>query len=351
MPIKLRLIDGFWHAHGTVEATFGTQRRKVRVRTSTRTRDRKAAEAEARRLEAAAHAEIEREYKREAGIDETTFEEAALSYLEAGFSPRFLKPLILHFRGRCLSEITEDEIERAARALYPTAQPSTRHRHAVTPARAVINYHAGKRPRPRQDVARTRWLTPEEAERLIDACDTRTRRAVLTLLGTGMRTGELFALQAAEISLGSKQVWIAAEREGASKTGWPRWCEPTDRAWHALLDGLPETGAAFLTPKGKPYKLRDHGGGQIAGAFNKARERAQLGRDVTPHVLRHTWATWFYAATGDLIRLEHLGGWRSAAMVRRYTKIAPADIPGRLLAHGWDFGGRGQAQGSGRGAV
>lgn len=350
--LNLKRRGEIWYAVGVVSATFGSERLSLRVRESTRTRDRKAAQAEARRIEAAAVAELERRFKRQSGIDDTTFEEAALAYLEAGFSNRFMAPIIRHFRGRRVAEITEDEIERAARAIYPTAQPSTRHRQAVTPARAVLNYHAGKRPRPRQDVARTRWLTPEEAERLVDACDARTRRAVLVLLGTGMRTGELFALQAAEISLGSRQVWIAAEREGASKTGWPRWVEPPERAWSALLDGLPETGAAFLTPKGKPYKLRDHGGGQIAAAFNKARDKAGLGPDVTPHVLRHTWATWFYAATGDLIRLEHLGGWRSASMVRRYTRLAPADLPGRLLAHDWDFkGDRGRDHGAGRGAV
>jgi integrase len=344
--LKLKRRGDVWHVDGVVDATFGAQRLSLRVRESTRTRDRKAAEAAARRIEAAAIAELERRYKREAGIDETTFEEAALAYMEAGHGPRFLKPLIIHFRGRRVSDITEAEIERAGRALYPKAQPSTRHRQAVTPARAVLNYYAGKRPRPRQDNPRTRWLTPEEAESLIAACKPRLRRVVVVLLGTGLRMGELLALQVRDISQGSGEALIAAERDGASKTGHPRWIVPPERAWQALLDGLPETGAAFRTPKGNPYRLYENGGGQMSFAFNAARERAGLGQDVTPHVLRHTWATWFYAATGDTLRLEARGGWRSPAMVRRYTKLAPSDLPERLLAHGWDFGGdRGRDRG------
>jgi site-specific recombinase XerD len=41
--------------------------------------------------------------------------------------------------------------------------------------------------------------------------------------------------------------------------------------------------------------------------------------DVTPHTLRHTWATWFYAAHRDVRALMELGGWKSISQVQRYT--------------------------------
>lgn len=72
-------------------------------------------------------------------------------------------------------------------------------------------------------------------------------------------------------------------------------------------------------------------------AFNRAREAAGLGEDVTPHALRHTWATWFYAAHKDLPALMANGGWVSVTMAMRYTKLAPADLPAQLEAHGWRF--------------
>ena len=80
-----------------------------------------------------------------------------------------------------------------------------------------------------------------------------------------------------------------------------------------------------------------NGGGQIQSAFATARARAGLGPDVTPHILRHTWATWFYAQTRDFGRMLDLGGWRTTSTAERYRKIAPADLAARLDRAGWDF--------------
>lgn len=72
-------------------------------------------------------------------------------------------------------------------------------------------------------------------------------------------------------------------------------------------------------------------------SFNAARDAAGLGREVTPHVLRHTWATWFYAQTKDFGGLMDLGGWAKADMANRYRKIAPDDLAARLRRIGWEF--------------
>ena len=59
--------------------------------------------------------------------------------------------------------------------------------------------------------------------------------------------------------------------------------------------------------------------------------------DVTPHVLAHTFATWFYAPIRDFGALMDQGGWTKADMVNRYWKLAPDDLSKRLLKVGWDF--------------
>ena len=100
---------------------------------------------------------------------------------------------------------------------------------------------------------------------------------------------------------------------------------------------LPESGRMFRTSYGKPIKLRKNGGGQMQTSFNKARDAAGLGKDVTPHTLRHTWATWYYAQTRDFGGLMDLGGWAKSEMANRYRKIAPDDLADRLLKFGWDF--------------
>lgn len=279
---------------------------------------------------------------------EPTFAQAALAYMQDGGENRYLTPILRWFGPDTkVSEITPQAISDAARALYPAVSPATRHRQAVTPIRAVLGHHMrGGRRKGSQDTPRTRWLTPEEADMLIEAADARARRLILALLGTGCRTGELVKLQVENINVPTAQAWIADP-----KNGRPRWVPiERSRAFPALLKGLPAQGAAFLTPKGKPYQIRaNNSGGQFAGIFNKARDAAGLGEDVTPHVLRHTWATWYYAATGhNLAALMDAGGWVRVEMAMRYTKLAPADLAQRLSKHGWNYvsgGNAGETQG------
>ena len=78
----------------------------------------------------------------------------------------------------------------------------------------------------------------------------------------------------------------------------------------------------------------------MARNFRKLCLAAKLGSDVTCYTLRHSFATWHYAQSKDILKLMSTGGWAKVDMVRRYTKDAPDDLPDRLLAHGWDFRSR-----------
>lgn len=64
---------------------------------------------------------------------------------------------------------------------------------------------------------------------------------------------------------------------------------------------------------------------------------AGLPAKVTPHVLRHTFATWYYVQTKDLTGLMKRGDWSRAGTAMDYAKLAPSDLGERLLDHGWDF--------------
>jgi len=284
---------------------------------------------------------------------QTTFAEAAIKYMkDVPRGGRFLKPILMHLGPNALcDEITPRVIDEVSRTIYPNAQPQTRRRQAVVPINAVLNHHQRGGPRKRHvDNRRIRWLTPEEAERLIECAQIVDRemgkkaighgceRLVLTLLGTGCRTSELIRLQRGNVNSPTRQAFIAQ-----SKNGEARWI-PVEaaRAFPALLGNCPHEGGMFRTPRGIEYKIREFGGGQFAGIFNKARQLAGFASEgddaVTPHVLRHTWATWYYAATGhNLTWLMEHGGWRKPDMAMRYTKLAPADLAQRVRDYGWAF--------------
>jgi integrase len=270
-----------------------------------------------------------------------TFAEAATTYMKRGGETRFLGPILEHFGPDTrVRDIDNEAIEEAADALYPTAAASTLNRQLVTPISAVITLAAenGKAEwrkfrRWKGGAVRTRWLTPTEMDRLLDQAAPHLVPILACLIGGGCRASEALAIQARYFYPDTGEAWLED-----TKNGHPRMMKLPGRARDLITStGLPETGALFCTPKGQPYVQRDNGGGQIQTAFNTARDAAGLGDDVTPHVLRHTWATWYYAATRDFGGLMDLGGWRTSSCANRYRKIAPDNLADQLQDHGWDF--------------
>lgn len=327
MPLKLTKRGSIWHVVGTIAGH--------RIRESTGLGDRR--QAEAYRLRREAEASQRHALGRAATY---TFAEAALTYLQSGGEGRFLGPILDHFGPRKrIIDVDNAAANECAATLYPDAAPATINRQVITPISAVVNAAVADElcpprrfKRRKEPQGRLRWLTPEEADKLIAAADPRTRRLILFLLGTGCRPIEAFQLEAPDLHLATREAWI-----WRSKTEQPRMVEFPTRTRAAMIDA-PEIGAVFLTPKGQPYKTGTGSGGQASEAFNQARDAAELGRDVTPYTLRHTWATWYHATTGDFGKLMDLGGWAKADTANRYRKIAPADLSDRLVKHGWDFG-------------
>jgi integrase len=185
MPLKLvrRPKSPHWIIRGTL--------RGIRVEETTGVADKKAAEE----ILAKRSGEILAEsiHGRRATA---TFASAALSYLENGGSKRFLDAVVTHFGTTPLAQIDQDAIDRMARKLYPDASGATRNRQAFTPASAVMR-HAARRQwctplileRPPPSEERVRWITLEEANRLIASCSQHLRPLVIFLLYTGARAG------------------------------------------------------------------------------------------------------------------------------------------------------------------
>ena len=66
---------------------------------------------------------------------------------------------------------------------------------------------------------------------------------------------------------------------------------------------------------GSPYK-------SIRSAFKTACNHAKLS-GVTPHILRHTFASRLAMAGVDVRTIQELGGWKELEMLQRYAHLSP----------------------------
>ncbi|MEI4234696.1 tyrosine-type recombinase/integrase [Roseovarius sp. D22-M7] len=274
----------------------------------------------------------------------TSFIKAAELYETSGGEVRFLPKLKRYFgRDTFIEDIAEIHIMEAAEALYPDARPDTIRRQVRVPIRSIQNFAAGKRRQKSTDTHRVRWLSPEEAETMLQVASEpeaiglrdpkrETLRKIAFMLGTGAGPGETLGLDGKGWNPSTREWWLPG-----TKTAFrPRFVFLPQRTID-LIGEISRQGPAFPAPNGQPYKIHPNRGAQMAVAFRKVREGARLGPEVVPYTLRHTWATWFYAQNKDWAALLDYGGWGRSDTANRYRKIAPKDLANRLLAYGWDF--------------
>jgi len=338
MPLKIDQRDsGIWRIRGTFCG--------VRVDQSASTRSRQVAD----KIRAALENRILQEsVSGPAAV--VTFEESALAYMDAGGEARFLKPLLEYFAGRRVASITRADLDAAASAIYPDCAPSTWNRQALAPMSAVLNYAAAQgwrapiRIRKHAETrGRLRWLRLGEAAALVDQAGP-LHLFVVMALESGARSGELLALDWRDVDLagGRFTLWESGTKNRRQRVAY--FGERSARIL-ATVDQADRVGAVIRGQHGGAYKAQAESGGIIAGTFSRACARASAAGDfdlagVTPHTLRHTWATWACAVDPNLLRVKQHGGWSSTSQLERYAKLAPVGYGAEILAQNWALFGR-----------
>ena len=123
-------------------------------------------------------------------------------------------------------------------------------------------------------------LCPEEADRLCNACKTTDEKLVVwALLDTGLRVSELCSLPPSHVLWQQRSLRVSGKGGPYGKRSKKR-VVPMSRRIQALLE---------------PYfSLNDKwfiGRRQVQKVVQRVAERARISQEVTPHVLRHTFAT------------------------------------------------------------
>ena len=170
------------------------------------------------------------------------------------------------------------------------------------------------------DAARLRWLTLDEATRLLNACSPDFRRLVRGALLTGCRYGELTRLLVQDIDLDGGSVHV---RE--SKSGRPRHV-PLDADglafFHGLVAGRPPREVLFVRDDGQPW-----GRSWQLRPMAEASAAARLEPPASFHTLRHTYASHRVMAGAPLIVIATALGHADTRMVEKhYGHLAPSYV-------------------------
>ncbi len=149
------------------------------------------------------------------------------------------------------------------------------------------------------------------------------------LYSSGLRVGELTSLDVHDVDLSSG--WVRVIGKGNKE----RYVPVGSKAVQALKDYIPLRDLLEAnnpaTGRGRPLFLNARGARlssrsvrRILKAFLLA---ANLGRDVSPHAFRHSFATHLLQSGADLRSIQELLGHASLSTTQRYTSV---DL-GRLM--------------------
>jgi site-specific recombinase XerD len=174
-------------------------------------------------------------------------------------------------------------------------------------------------------------LVQEEMQALLDAPDPTTRkgirdRAMLHLaVCAGLRVSELTGLRADEVAAQSASIRVRGK--GRRERALPLWKTTTAalRAWLAVR-GTVATPELFVNARGEPfsrwgvaYILRKHTetAGRKCSSLN--------GKQVSPHVLRHTCAMVVLQATQDIRKVSLWLGHSNLTTTEVYVRADPTE--------------------------
>jgi site-specific recombinase XerD len=174
--------------------------------------------------------------------------------------------------------------------------------------------------RPRSDRRLPQVLSREEANRIVSAPRNLKHRALLALAySSGLRVSELACLKLADIDGGRGVVHV---RSGKGRKD--RYTILADRA-RRLLDSYVE----LYRPQ--DWLFSGQGGGHISPRsiqeiFYRAKDSCGISKDVSIHVLRHSFATHLLEDGTDIRYIQELLGHANSKTTQIYTHVARKDF-------------------------
>lgn len=240
-------------------------------------------------------------------------------------------------RGRLASLSPDDVSEKLLKGLAADASVSVgtiRKRYTVV--RAALNWAdrkgllPGKAPHiwlPPAPPPRDRRLSREEFARLEDAARISNHLYVFLQVArfTGARAGAILSLVWSSVDFERRLISLGGTGRQKRRAVVPMH---PDLAWCLVLTKAASETDMVIEWAGKPVK-------SIKNAFRRAVSDAGLGKEVTPHVLRHTAASWMAEAGVPMSEIAAvLGHSDSRTTERVYARFSPTYLQRAVRALG-----------------
>lgn len=138
------------------------------------------------------------------------------------------------------------------------------------------------------------------------------------LLLTGCRLGEILSLRWADVDLSRNMLTVIQQKTGKQKV------LPIENDLRTLLLSFPRAigdARVFKRGDGQPFSAIE-----VQRAFAVARKLSGIRPELTPHTLRHTFASWLAIAGHPLRTIQELLGHADVRMTIRYAHLSPAHL-------------------------
>lgn len=234
----------------------------------------------------------------------------------------FFEMFINHYREKELNSIDESDIRLFLRTLIRRKVSDSYLNQAINAIKfyyeVVLDmpnrYYDIERPRKESKLPTV--ISKEEILAIIDNTNNIKHRCVVELLyGSGLRRSELLNLKITDVD--SKRMLIRVQGGKGRK----------DR--HTLLSKSALADLRIYYKEWKPQdylfegrKASRYGAESVLNIVKKAATRARIPQTVTPHVLRHSFATHLLESGVDLRQIQVLLGHGSSKTTEIYTHVA-----------------------------
>ena len=245
-------------------------------------------------------------------------------------------------RGTAVEELRREDLEAFVRQLMSSGLAPRSVARAVACVRGFYRFAAVERKQdsspaddlrpPRAWAALPKFLSLEDVDRLLAQPDTSTPRGlrdkamIETLYATGLRVSELVTLRAGDLNL--TDGYLTCIGKGDKQRMVPLGHEAADWVRRYIREGRPH----LLKKKSSPWLFVNARGGAAlsrVGFWKVLKEyglKAGIARGLSPHVLRHSFATHLLERGADLRMIQVMLGHADLSTTQIYTHVLEARL-------------------------